>query len=824
MTIKSTRLFIITLIFSLMSLSALAQSPVAVRWTMGVNGAQPGRYSSRFTIKNVGTQALPAGWKLYFNQFARKMTLPPDAPVTIECVKSNYFYIAPTAAYKPLAPGDSIVLDYLQTGTFSSICYGPDGGHFAFEGAQKPIPVAIAIDRLDNPLQWAAKGKEPKNYPDGAYIYDLNASINPPKKKMAFSPYDIIPAPKSVKMSTQSLKIPAAVAIVGGDSKTQAYLTMKLKARGIRVMKTAKLKITLSIASLSQPVYRLDVSPRGIAIEGGSPEALLNGAKTLVAALANAGASLPCVAIEDYPDMAYRGMMLDLARNYIPFSSLKNFIDILASYKINKFQLHFNDDEAWRLEMPSIPELTSIGSRKGMTADEHDCLIQTYAGNGNPDDLSTSANGFITSRQFVELLRYADGLGVEIIPEIETPGHARAAIVSLKGRYAKYINTDPEKARFYKVWDETDTSKYLSAQDYPDNVLNIAQPGTYNFVFRVIDDLAAMYAEAGMKLNTVHLGGDEVASSAWDYSPVVHAFMKQNAMTGVHQLVEYYMDKVTAYLQSKDIKAAGWQEVALKHAPEYTARITPRFSYVSVWSTMGRNDSIPYHVANLGYPTVLCNVQNFYLDIMYNRHQYERGLNWGGTVDEFSSFNALPFSTYKSIRYDGNGQPIDLAKIADGKPALINPANVIGVQAELWTETVRSYSMLQYYVFPKIFGLVERGWNASPAWAAAGDANDPAYLEARAGYNLKIGKVLLPALKARGCNFRIGQPGIVVRDGRLFANTQYPGVVVRYTLDGSEPTAASPAWRLPVNVGSARVVKAKAFYLGKESLTSYLFR
>ena len=152
------------------------------------------------------------------------------------------------------------------------------------------------------------------------------------------------------------------------------------------------------------------------------------------------------------------------------------------------------------------------------------------------------------------------------------------------------------------------------------------------------------------------------------------------------------------------------------------------------------------------------------------------------------------------------------------------PENIIGVQAQLWGETLRSFDQVQYLMLPKMMGVSERAWNAIPEWSK--DLTDTkAYNEARHQYNLKIGTRELPLLRSMGYNFRVGPPGIKLVDGKLLINTQYPDEMVTYTLDGSEPTIASPRWTGPITVkNQPQVIKAKAFYLGHESVTTYLFK
>ena len=812
--------------------SAMAQAPISVKWIMGENGVKPNKYSGKYVFTNISDEELGNNWSFYYNQFPRTMVINEDAPLSLNVVKKGYYYFTPNEKYTPLAPGDSIVIDIIQNGVHPGISFGPDGGHFAFHG-EKAMDAPFIRPTMNNPLQWAAKGKEFVNYPDGNFMFAKNAEINPEGKNIELGVYDILPTPKNVSKLGKDVKVPSEINWLTNSDYAKIftsapYISSKLNSLGIRLAKNSKFTlefIEINEKDKNEEYYTLKVTKKGIKIAGNSRVALLNGAKTLIAALERTNGTniLKEVTITDYPDLAHRGMMLDISRNNISYESLKDYIDILAAYKINVFHFHFNDDEAWRLEIPGLPELTSYGSRKGMTHDEKDFLMQTYAGNGNPDDLTTSANGYITADQFVKLIKYADARGVEIIPEIETPGHARAVIRSMKKRYETYKDSDPAKAEEFVVWDTNDTTNYVSVQGYSDNVLNLAVPGTYRFVKRIIDELETMYNQAGVKLKTIHLGGDEVADGAWNSSPAIQKMKEDAGYKSIREIEEYYIDQITAYLENKGIKAGAWQEAALKHPKAFNEKVAKRFYMINGWSTVGSRDTIPYHIANHGYPVVLSNANNFYFDFMYSRHQDEPGHNWGGAVDEFTSWEAQPFNVYRSARRAISGKINDLSTIENGKPAIEKKENIIGIQGQLWAETLRGYNTVQLYTFPKIFGIVERGWNADPAWGADNE-DSQRYLDDRAHYNMVIGKNELPQLAKRGAHFHIGQPGIIVKDGKLLANKQYPDVVVRYTLDGSNPVETSPEWIAPVVIPEGtKVVKARAFYLGKESVATFLW-
>jgi len=813
-----------------MAVQAWAQAPVEVRWEMGQNEAEKGYYSSRFVIKNVSQDPLANNWQLYFNQFSRSLKMPETSVVDIKEVSTTYYQITPNVRYKDIAPGDSIVVDMLMRGTMVNISYRPAGTHLVLDGdTRHPIAVNLQYGLLDKPGQWINHAA----YPDGKFSYAYNQAVNNIGDAYTGNDYDIFPMPKQVDINDGYTAIGNMVTVKGGyfwQTKLKnpvKLLKQQLQQRGIYSLSGQKTTIAVKVngkLSDNPEYYTLDVNDGKVTIIGAGQEGAINGVKTFIAALDHSkGNNLQNAHIVDWPDLHYRGFMLDIARNFIRLDEIKRYIDILAYYKMNRFQFHFTDDEAWRVEIPGLPELTEVASRRGCTLDEKGYLAQIFDGNGNPDDPAQSANGYLTRKQFVEILKYAHQRGVKVIPEIETPGHARAAIIAMRNRYDKYIGTDRTLAEQFKLWDDHDASVYTSAQSYHDNVLNVASDGVYNFITHVVTELQKMYKDAGLKLDIVHLGGDEVASGAWSQSPDVQALMQREHLKDNHEVNGYYIRRITDILYKRGIRIEGWQEVAQNHSDEFNRQMAPRFAGINAWSTVGSRDIVPYSIANDGYPVILSNVTNFYMDMGYNWHPYEQGLHWGGKVDEFDSWSALPWNVYASARMAYDGSAIDVATNHQGKVALTQRQNIIGIQAQMWGETIRNFDQVQRMWFPKVFGVAERGWNAQPDWSLD-LANTAPYDSARHQYNLKIGTRELPLLHRMGYNFRLGQPGLKVENGMLLANALYPGVTIRYTLDGSEPTQSSPVWTAPVKLATIPpVIKARAYYLGKESVTTLLF-
>lgn len=445
----------------------------------------------------------------------------------------------------------------------------------------------------------------------------------------------------------------------------------------------------------------------------------------------NAGGNvLPNMVIEDWPDMGYRGFMLDISRNFTTKDNILRFIELLAHYKVNIFHLHFGDDEGWRVEIEMFPELTTYGAHHEFPhrneAGEYvetDCLMPSYNGSIDPDDMSSSANGYLSKEDYIEILKYAWERRIKVIPEFDTPGHSRAAIKAMDAYSARVGNDE------FRLSDPEDRSEYSSVQYYRDNALNVAVPSTYRFIEVVFDALIAYHAEAGAPLPAIHVGGDEVAKGAWTASPACLKIMEERGWDNIELMKSYYIENVLDIAEARGVKISGWQELVMDLEDHVYERLKKNLYSINFWHTGHGQEEYPYHYANDGVPTVFSNMTNTYVDFAYTPDKTERGLSWGGFVDERRSFSLLPYDIYRSVRWDDKGRMRDIASLSDGKTPLKARENVIGVQAQLWTETVRCFDHVTSYVFPKVCGVFERAWNASPSWEGTTQADDPAFLQ-----------------------------------------------------------------------------------------------
>ena len=470
----------------------------------------------------------------------------------------------------------------------------------------------------------------------------------------------------------------------------------------------------------------------------------------------NAGGNeLPNLVIEDWPDFGYRGFMLDISRNFTNKDNILKFIDLLAHYKASVFHLHFGDDEGWRVEIPQFPELTTYGAYhefpykdENGNYTETNYLLPSYNGSVDPKDLTSSANGHLTAAEYVEIVKYAWERRITVIPEFDTPGHSRAAIKAMQA-YAKRTGDDS-----YLLSDPEDKSEYCSVQYYKDNALNVALPSTYKFIEVVFDQLIAYHKEAGAPIPAIHVGGDEVPHGAWVGSEPCQKIMAERGWDNIELLKSYYIENVLDIAESRGVKISGWQELVMDLEDHVYERMKKNLYSVNFWHTGTGNEEFPYKYANDGVPAVLSNMTNTYVDFAYTPDKTERGLSWGGFVDERRSFSLLPFDIYRSVRWDDKGRIRNIEKLPEGKTPLVAKQNIIGVQAQLWTETVRSFDHVTSYVFPKVCGVFERAWNASPSWEGTTVADDPAFMTELDRYYSTVVDHEMPYYEAEGVVYR----------------------------------------------------------------------
>ena len=328
-----------------------------------------------------------------------------------------------------------------------------------------------------------------------------------------------------------------------------------------------------------------------------------------------------------------------------------------------------------------------------------------------------------------------------------------------------------------------------------------------------------MYKDAAAPLSMIHIGGDEVPQGVWEKSPACASLMARDEQVNDVVDVNYYWVRRTGeILQRYGLKTAGWEEIALERVPSGYAP-HPEFAGGNfipyVWNNLGDNVDLGNRLANAGYPVVLCSVTNLYFDLAYNKDPQEPGLSWGGFVNTRSAWEFTPEDVFKSTTRDDMGRPLDTEAFYRQRESLTNAGlgRILGIQGERWSETVKGQQMMEYYLFPKLLGHAERTWAEQPGWVRNPDRNQR-QSAAEAEWNdfaNRLGQRELPRLDHLfgGVAYRLPPPGARIENGTLLANVAFPGLVVRYTDDGSEPTTSSPVYTGPVAISG--IVKLRSF-------------
>nr|WP_255647406.1 family 20 glycosylhydrolase [Fulvivirga sedimenti] len=820
----------------------------AVRWNLVAN-SDKGDHQAWFLLKNEGNVALTGeNWAMYWNMAPRDIDPNSiDKPVKMEWINGDFYKMVPMEGFS-LPPGDSVKITYTGSEWMIKESDAPLGVYFVLQidGTEKIVSAGdYRIMAFDAPDQVNRTSFDQEPIPTAQQLFAEYGTISMTKRS-ELTP--ILPSPvlytyledsiqiKSGGVIQHSAGLEAEVAVFASELNTLFQGSFTVKGE-ITVDSTA---ITLLLEEVDVPgSYTLDISASGGIVIRGDQAGVFYGTRSLIALFPpgsfgkeHTNITVPSIHVEDQPEFQYRGFFIDICRNYNSPETIKRLIDVMALYKLNKLHIHLTEDEAWRIEIEELPELTEYGSNRGHTTDEMNHLAPAYGSGPFTDPEKGYGSGFYTREQFKDLIRYAHARHIDVIPEFNVPGHSRAAIKSMEYRFRKYQSEgNMEEAEKFRLADPNDESEYRSAQWYTDNTVCVCRESAFTFVTTVIDDIIEMYDEAGVPLTTFHVGGDEVPRGAWTKSPLCQEFMQSHPeIDNERNLQKYFFARVNGYLEEKGLKAAGWEEIAQNFSQDGSWTVNEDFAggqvIPYVWNSLWGAEDLGNKMANAGYPVILCSVANLYFDLAYNKDPREPGLYWGGFVDTRDAFSFVPYDMFQSLEVSAMGVPYTPEDFTDME-RLTNEGrgNVLGIQAQLWSETIKGRDMVEYYVLPKLLGLAERAWVGTPAWSRLyPESREKAADEAWNEMANRIGQIELQRLTYlnSGYNFRLPPPGAVILDGKVNANTLYPGLKIYYTTDGSEPTANSDLYEGPFDYNGGNVKLVTVDSRGRKSLTTYL--
>lgn len=826
---KKFCIMMVLLLSGLMSTYAQSVTPLKINdlhITREVLKNIDGGTHSVLTITNNGKQTLPAtGWSIFFNSRPMNVIGTDTISARISHVNGDLFRLVPLKGFAGIKAGSSVKINVLST-EVKNITDLSSGFYLVWDKAPSK---GYNINNTDIHLLEQAEKTEIEV---AAHAFGQN-------KLVRDIPLDqlpkIFPTPVSYKQGAGIFKLMPEVTIVANDefAKEAAFFAAELQAIFGKKPALVKAGIKNSIVLVKGKVrgpesYKLSVTPDKISITADDSAGAFYGIQSLKLLFPSGSwgtiqkeIAIPAVEIEDAPRFGFRGFMMDVGRNFQSKKQVLKALDVMALYKMNVLHFHVTEDEGWRLEIPGLPELTDVGSKRGHTVDDENNILPSY-GSG-ADTGVNSGSGFYTRSEFIEILKYATARHIRVIPEIETPGHARAAIKSMDARYTRLMKLGKkQEASQYLLRDLDDKSQYESVQGFKDNVINVAVPSVYTFLEKVVDEMRSMYTDADAPLATIHFGGDEVPAGVWERSPAVASLLKkETSIKGTDEMWYYYFSKVNAMLKAKKLYLSGWEEIGLRKAlvnGEKKMLLDDRFSkenfHADVWNNLKGNEDLAYKLANAGYKVVLTCVTNLYLDLAANKSFNETGQYWGGYVGIDKPYYFVPFDLFKNLKEDENGNPID-KKALGGKTSLteFGKSNIIGIQSPLWSEIIKTPERFEYMLLPKLFGVAERAWAKDPEWATETDPakSNIAYTQVWSEFLNIVGKRELPRLDhySGGYSYRIPTPGAIVENGQVIANVQFPGFVIRYTTDGSEPTINSTMYTAPLN--SKGTIQLKVF-------------
>jgi hexosaminidase len=585
--------------------------------------------------------------------------------------------------------------------------------------------------------------------------------------------YPIIPAPRRLQARPGEFRLDRETRIILSDPASSELRTLaELLAAPLRAASglplpvspepasghatnALSIRLTPDSASREPESYRLVVAQRGAILSASTPAGLFHGLQTLrqllppelergvrslnvwgkgVTQTADSGPPssarwvIPAVEIEDAPRFRYRGILLDVARWFYPPEFIEKLIDLLALYKLNTLHLHLTDDQGWRLEIKKYPRLTQVGAwRKETILGQH---FHPYVGDGTPH------GGFYTQEQIRELVAYASARHVTIIPEIEMPGHAGAALAA----YPELSCTGGP----FEV-----STRWGVHED-----IFCPREQTFAFLEDVLSEVMQLFPS-----EYIHIGGDEVPKKQWKDSPVAQEVMRREGLGNEEELQGYFIRRIEGFLRAHGRRLIGWDETLEGGlAPEAT-----------VMSWRGVEGGI--EATRQGHDVIMTPANRTYLDY-YQGDPAAEPLAIGGflPLDSVYAFEPVP-----------------------GQLAPEQAAHVLGGQGNVWTEYIPTPARAEYMILPRMLALAEALWSTKETrnWNRFVERL-PAQL---ARLDVLGAEYRVPEPVGLGGNRLVLEDRI-----RVTINPPFPGGDVHYTVDGSEPTVTAPRYTAPLDL------------------------
>ena len=484
----------------------------------------------------------------------------------------------------------------------------------------------------------------------------------------------IVPRPLSYEPQKGKLSLTSKTVVYAADKALVRPATMfcsyvaaekDLKISVAEGTPKSKGAIVLLIdKALGEEEYQLDVTKKGVVIKGGSEKAVFYGLQSLRQVVFHSKGNgkkvaVECMTVKDKPHFGYRGGMLDVCRHIFSVDDVKKYIDILALHKANRFHWHLTEDQGWRIEIKKYPELTKVGSMRSETA-----IYKTNPKNGRTMIAGYDGKpygGYFTQEQVRDIVRYATERYIEVIPEIDMPGHMVAAL-------ATYPELGCTKGP-YEVRKTWGVSK---------DVLCAGRESTFEFVEGVLEEVLALFPS-----KYIHIGGDEAPKHRWKECPDCQERIRKEGLKDEHELQSYFMKRVEKFLAKHGRSMIGWDEI-LEGGVSKTAT-------VMAWRGAKRG----ILAAKLGNNVIMTPSHYCYMDYAQTSNRVANGEPICGGRN-----GKRPLSLRKVYSFD----PYDQLNETERKV-------ILGVQGNMWTEYVPNFDHVQHMILPRMAAIAEVGWS-----------------------------------------------------------------------------------------------------------------
>lgn len=502
---------------------------------------------------------------------------------------------------------------------------------------------------------------------------------------------NIIPKPQQLEIKKGNFIISPATVILLADANekaTAAFFNQHLKTYYGFQLKTAKsasrnfIKLSTKkfIKAGIEGKYDLHVAANSIEISGDTYSGTFNGMQTLIQLLPieniktnsqNYKLSINHLSIQDKPRFQYRGMHLDVGRHFFPISYVKRYIDFLAYHKLNIFHWHLTEDQGWRVEIKKYPLLTTIGSKRNGT------IIGRYPGKGNDE---IQYDGFYTQAEIKEVVAYAKERFIEVIPEIEMPGHSSAAIAAYPwlSCFSEKPTAIPANMISKKSIEEQKNGRIKLVQEtwgVFDDVFCAGNDSTFTFLQNVIDEVIALFPS-----EYFHIGGDESPKTHWKICNKCQQRMKELKLKDEHELQSYFVQRMEKYLNSKGKILIGWDEIL-------EGGLAPNAQVMS-W----RGEAGGIEAAKQKHFVIMSPGKPVYFDHTQSKNEDSVTIGGYNSIEAVYAYDPVP----KELSID-------------------EQQYVRGAQANVWTEYIKNTSKVEYMIFPRMAALSEVLWSEKPA-------------------------------------------------------------------------------------------------------------